>query len=81
MADSRLSQQQNRILIIDDDHDITISLQLVSEEFEFRTDLCTYPVLSYEILKDGQNGLMLLDINMPVVDEFLLYQRYWIDFK
>ncbi len=58
-------------MIIDDDLDITISLQLV---LGFRTDSFADPVLSYKILEDGQYFLALMDIKMPVVDGFLLYQ-------
>jgi hypothetical protein len=78
MMDLGLLQKQKGILIIDNDLDVTISLQLVPG---FRTDSFTDPVLSNKNVRDGQYVLVLFDIEMPVVDEFLLYQGYWIDFK
>ena len=72
---SRSGQQQKRILIIDDEEDITISLRTVLEEYGFKTDSYTDPVLALKNFKSGQYDLVILDIKMPVSNGFLLYQK------
>jgi DNA-binding response OmpR family regulator len=67
--------QQKRILIIDDELDVTITLRLALEHYGFMTDSYNDPVLAYKDFRDGVYDLVLLDIKMPVVDGFLLYQK------
>ena len=64
-----------RILIIDDEEDIAISLHTVLEEYGFKMDSYTDPVLAFKNFKSGQYDLVILDIQMPVFDGFLLYQK------
>jgi DNA-binding response OmpR family regulator len=71
----RSEQEQKRILIIDDDLDITIALRISLEDNGFSTDSYTDPVLAFESFRDGQYDLVLLDIKMPEVDGFHLYQK------
>ena len=68
-------QQQKRILIIDDEQDIANILQLTLERYGFKTDAYTDPVLAYNNFRDGQYDLVILDIKMPGVDGFHLYQK------
>ena len=75
MDNSGLLQRQKRILIICDDQDVTMSFGSVLEQNGYMTDSYTDPVLAYKNFRDGQYDLVLLDIKMPVVDGFLLYQR------
>jgi DNA-binding response OmpR family regulator len=70
-----LVQQQRRILIIDDNPDVTLSLRVALEQNGFKTDSYTNPALAYENFRDGQYDLVLLDIKMPEVDGFQLYQK------
>jgi DNA-binding response OmpR family regulator len=70
-----LVQQQKRILIIDDDPDITISLQAALEKYKFRVDYYTDPVSAYKNFREGLYDLVILDIKMPIIDGFLLYQK------
>ena len=67
--------QQKRILIIDDEMDVTITLRLVLEHYGFMTYSYNDPVLAYKNFRDGLYDLVLLDIKMPIVDGFLLYQK------
>jgi DNA-binding response OmpR family regulator len=67
--------QQKRILIIDDEPDVTMALQSVLEQNGFRVDSYNDPVLAYKNFKEGQYDLVLLDIRMPLIDGFLLYQK------
>ena len=68
-------QQQKRILIIDDDPDITIVLRMSLEDNGFKADSYTNPVLAFENFKDGLYDLVLLDIKMPELDGFHFYQK------
>jgi DNA-binding response OmpR family regulator len=68
-------QQQKRILIIDDDPDIAIILRMVLEDNRFKTDSYTDPELAYKNFRGGFYDLILLDIKMPEVDGFQLYQK------
>ena len=68
-------QQQKRILIIDDNPDVTLSLRAVLEQTGFKTDSYTDPILASENFRDGLYDLVILDIKMPEVDGFYLYQK------
>jgi len=67
--------KQKRILIIDDEEDITISLSKVLEQYGFRTDYFVDPVVAYSNFKGGQYDLVILDIKMPEIDGFDLYKK------
>jgi DNA-binding response OmpR family regulator len=66
---------QKRVLIIDDDPDITMTLSKALKENGFKTDSYTDPVEVYKNFRKGLYDLVLLDIKMQVVDGFLLYQK------
>jgi CheY-like chemotaxis protein len=68
-------QQQKRILVIDDDPDVIITLRTALEGHGFRTDSYSNPVLAYKNFRDGLYDLVILDIKMPEVDGFQLYQK------
>ncbi|NAL78386.1 response regulator [Nitrososphaera sp. AFS] len=68
-------QQQKRILIIDDEEDIADILRMTLEYNGFNTDTYTDPVLAYRNFRGGQYDLVILDIKMPDVDGFNLYQK------
>jgi len=64
---------QQKIMIIDDEPDVTITLQSVLEKNGFGTDSYNDPVEAYKNFRDGQYDLVLLDIRMPVID--FIYTR------
>jgi len=66
---------QKRILILDDEKDVTTSLRVVLEKYGFEMDYYNDPVLAYQNFRSGQYDLVILDIRMPVFDGFLLYQK------
>jgi DNA-binding response OmpR family regulator len=68
-------KQRKRILIIDDDPDITTSLRMALEDNGYGTDSYTYPVAAYKNFRESLYDLVILDIKMPVMDGFLLYQK------
>jgi len=50
-------------------------LQSVLEQNGFKTDSYTDPVAAYKNFREGLYDLVILDIRMPVIDGFLLYQK------
>ena len=68
--DSRL-----RILLVDDEPDITAILKLILEQNGFAVDTFNDPSLALSNYKIGKYGLLLLDIKMPKMDGFELYRE------
>ena len=70
-----LNEERVRILIIDDEPDVILTLRTALEQNGFRTDSCDDSTLEYKNFRDGKYNLVLLDIKMPNVDGFQLYQK------
>jgi CheY-like chemotaxis protein len=68
--------QKRRILIVDDELDITFTFKMILEENGFNKQVDTYnePLLALQNFKPGVYGLLIIDIAMPVMDGFRLYQ-------
>jgi DNA-binding response OmpR family regulator len=64
-----------KILIIDDEPDVVLTLRMALEQKGFRTDSCSDPTLAFKNFRAGVYDLVLLDIKMPNVDGFQLYQK------
>jgi two-component system response regulator ChvI len=64
-----------RVLIIDDEPDIILTLRMALEQNGFRTDSYSNSILAYKNFRAGVYDLVLLDIKMPNVDGFQLYQK------
>ena len=45
--------RQKRILIVDDEPDVTVTLRVPLEQNGFRTDSYTNPVIAYKNFRDG----------------------------
>jgi DNA-binding response OmpR family regulator len=66
----------NKILLIDDEPDIIYSIKRVLENNnEFVVDSYTDPILALTNFKPGSYDLILLDIKMPNMNGFDLYQK------
>ena len=63
-----------RILVVDDEHDINLTLKFVLEGNDFKVDSFTNPLLALQNFKSGLYDLVLLDVNMPGMNGFRLYQ-------
>ena len=48
---------------------------MVLEQYGFKTDSYTDPILAYKNFRNGLYDLVVLDIRMPVFDGFLLYKK------
>jgi DNA-binding response OmpR family regulator len=66
-----------RILIVDDESDVNLTLRMVLEENGFKVDSFTDPLLALENFK-GESDLydmLILDIRMPDMNGFELYKE------
>ena len=66
---------RKRILVVDNEKDITITLQIGLEEVGFDADAFTDPFLALKSFKPNFYDLVLIDIVMPNMDGFELYER------
>src|SRR5947209_8352114 len=72
---TKANGKMKKILIVDDEPDVCIVLKRVLEQYGFDADSCDDPILALENFKAGLYGLLLLDIKMPEMDGFHLYQE------
>ena len=63
------------ILVVDNEPDITVTLQVGLEEGGFDVDAFTDPLLALKSFKPNFYDLVLIDIVMPKIDGFDLYER------
>jgi CheY-like chemotaxis protein len=64
-----------RILVVDDEYDTNLTLKLVLEESGFRVDSYTDPQTALRNFKNGIYDLALIDVRMPVMNGFGLYNE------
>ena len=65
----------NRILVVDDEPDLTQVSTLALEYFGFKVDSFNDPQEALSKYKPGLYDLVILDIKMPKMDGFELYQE------
>ena len=68
-------RKNKRILLVDDEPDVTYTLEIVLEDNGFMVDSYTDPTLALSNFKPGLYDLLLLDIKMPKMNGFDLYQK------
>ena len=66
---------KKRILVVDNERDITTTLQVGLEDGGFSVDTFTDPSLALKSFKPNFYDLVLIDIVMPDIDGFDLYER------
>jgi DNA-binding response OmpR family regulator len=69
------NSKKKKILIVDDEPDVNAVLKKVVEQYGFKADSYDDPILALKHFKAGSYDLILLDIKMPVMDGFRLYQE------
>jgi len=67
--------QKKRILVVDDEVDITAIIKVALERSNFQVDIYNDPVLALSDYKAGMYDLLLLDIRMPDMNGFELYRK------
>jgi CheY-like chemotaxis protein len=67
--------KSKRILLVDDEPDVTYAIKVVLENKGFVVDSYNDPTLALSDFKPGLYDLLLLDIKMPEVNGFELCQK------
>lgn len=70
-----INSNNKRILVADDEPDITLMLKRVLEENGFRVDSFNEPSAVLQSFKPGIYDLLILDIKMPSINGFELYLK------
>jgi DNA-binding response OmpR family regulator len=69
------NNNNNRILIVDDEPDLTKICMLALEHYGYNVDAINDPQEALLKFKPGSYDLVILDIKMPKMDGFELYQE------
>ena len=73
---SREVMKGKRILIVDDEPDLNLTVKMVLEENGFKADSFTDPLLALKNFKEaGIYDMIILDIKMPNMNGFELYRQ------
>jgi two-component system response regulator ChvI len=67
--------KKRRILVADDEVDVTLTLKLCLEENGFIVDTYDNPVCAIKNFKAGVYDLLMVDIKMPDMNGFELYKE------
>ena len=65
--------QETRVLLVDNELDVTYAIRTVLEANGFEVDSFNDPVLVCDTYKSNYYDLVILDIKMPKMDGFQLY--------
>jgi DNA-binding response OmpR family regulator len=65
----------NKILVVDDEHDIVFTLKTILTEAGFLVDAFTSPTAAFEMFRPEMYNLIILDIRMPGLNGFELYMK------
>ena len=69
------SGNPRKILIVDDEPDITSTFDMILEMNGFEVDSYNDPLLALSNFKPNSYGLVLIDIRMPKMNGFELYKK------
>jgi DNA-binding response OmpR family regulator len=69
------TMQEMKILLVDNEPDLTYAIGTVLRDNGFEVDSFNDPVLVSETYKSNYYDLVILDIKMPKIDGFELYDR------
>jgi DNA-binding response OmpR family regulator len=75
MTAETTKDKKRKVLIVDDEPDVNMVLKNVLEQSGFNADSYDDPILALENFKACSYDLLLLDIKMPEMDGFHLYQE------
>jgi DNA-binding response OmpR family regulator len=69
------AQQIKNILVVDDEYDINLTLECILNQSGFRVYSFTNPFVALEKVKPGLFDLAILDVKIPVMNGFALYNE------
>jgi DNA-binding response OmpR family regulator len=75
MQQEGLRKDVTRILVVDDEPDITLSFKMILENRGFKVDTYNDPLSVVNNFNPDSYDLLLLDIRMPKMDGFQLYEE------
>ena len=67
--------KKNRILIVDDEDDVNLLFKMVLEDNGYKVDTFNDPLAALQNFTAGSYDLLLLDMVMPNMNGFELYQK------
>jgi len=67
------TMQEMKVLLVDNEPDVTYAIESVLEDNGFEVDSFNDPVLVCDTYKSNYYDLVILDIKMPKMDGFQLY--------
>jgi two-component system, OmpR family, response regulator ChvI len=67
--------KENRILVVDDEPDVNLTLKVTLEDNGFKVDAFDDPLLALENFKVEVYDLLILDIKMPKMNGFELFRE------
>jgi DNA-binding response OmpR family regulator len=70
-----VAQVKKRILIVDDERDVGMTLKMILENYGYDIDSFTDPAVALEQFKPSLYDLTILDIRMPEINGFELYDQ------
>ena len=74
-SNNNIITEKKKIMIVDDELDIANLYKLSLERYGFFVEIFSDPLLALSSYKAGAYDLLLLDINMPRMNGFRLYQE------
>ncbi len=72
---NNIKEHPYRILIVDDEPDVTLGFEIGLEDNGFVVDSFNDPILALSSFKQGLYSLALFDIKMPKLNGFELYRE------
>jgi DNA-binding response OmpR family regulator len=63
------------LFIVDDEPDVILSLKIVLEQYGFKVDSFTHPLLAIENFRANVYDMIILDMKMPQMNGFELYRQ------
>lgn len=70
-----MSKTKNRVFVVDDEKDIASVCHMILGDAGFEVDIFTDPSVALTNFKSNYYDLAILDIKMPNMDGFELYQK------
>jgi two-component system, OmpR family, response regulator ChvI len=75
MTTTMNNDKKKRILLVDDEHDITVGLRIGLENNGFVVDAFNDPQEALSNFRAGLYDMLLIDVKMPKMNGFELYQE------